>query len=545
MSGPEQNSGSKSLLIGVAAAAIGIAGVFGVYSLWPSKKGEPGAPSTLSGSTETAPVGSGPAVDAALLKTRMTQIVETMTKASDTDVTVTADGEPTVESKDDGSVVATTPKLTIKSKEGESTELGAVVITFKRGSSADHIPFSVVLPSNFAAKDASGKTVAEAKLGGQTIEGVWRDDLQTVDQLNMKLTDFEVIPPEGKGSLKLGEMSMTGGLEDKGNGLYDGKYTGRMANFVLNDTEQKFDMKMAEIAIRANMGGARLKEYAAAAKEAGYTLSNPDIFKVWTSGKFDDKMIAFLRRMPEFFSSLDYGYSVKDISASENGKELFQLAKADVGFGLAADGADKAKAKMTFGFGGLKALGEDGQPVVPPEASINDSLVDVDVNGLPAREIWDIYMQMIANMPAVSFNNPLGNVSPEDQAKMDKMSEEAGVKLLESLQKSTLGINLNKADVMTPTVVMGGDGSATYTPSPTSLPVGKFAFRFSGIEALSDAMAKRGQNDPIAQQALAAIMGLKAIAKPDPNAAAGKPGYIIEVEMTKDGKVLANGQQLM
>jgi hypothetical protein len=58
-------------------------------------------------------------------------------------------------------------------------------------------------------------------------------------------------------------------------------------------------------------------------------------------------------------------------------------------------------------------------------------------------------------------------------------------------------------------------------------------------------MQKRGKNDEMAQQVLGAVMGIKAMAKPDPKAAPGKPGYLIELEFTKDGKVLANGQQVM
>jgi hypothetical protein len=128
---------------------------------------------------------------------------------------------------------------------------------------------------------------------------------------------------------------------------------------------------------------------------------------------------------------------------------------------------------------------------------------------------------------------------------MNKATEEAMAKFTQTLSTANLGLNLKTAAITTPTIVVGGDGAATYNMAASPMPVGKFAFRFSGIEALQEAMQKRGKNDEMAQQVLGGLMGLKAMAKPDPKAPAGKPGYLIEVEFTKDGKVLANGQQVM
>lgn len=485
-----------------------------------------------------------PAVDAKLLETRLTQMVDALVKAENPDVKVTAAGAPKVETKDDGSVIGTTPALTVKATTGETTQIDPFVITFTRGDNEDSIPFDLKIPTTISPKDSTGATVAEVKLGAQTIKGVWRDDLQTVDKLNFKLSSLTVTPKKEEGKVSIGEMSMSGGVEDKGGGLYDAKYSGRMADFVLDDPAQKSTVKMDEIGFRGNMFGAKLKEYGKAAKEAGYTLSNPDLLKMWTSGKLDDRTLAFLKRMPEFLGSIDYGYNVKNIAASENGKPLFALAKADLGFGLKPDGADKATANVAMSFGGIKADGPDGKPALPPEADIQDSKLDVDVSGLPARELWAIYTQLLPQMQQASLAQATG-AGPAAEEAMNKVTEEAMGKFTQALSIANLAINLKSADVITPTFVMGGMGNATYNMAVNPMPTGKFAFRFSGIEALQEAMQKRGKNDEMAQQVLGGIMGLKALAKPDPKAASGKPGYIIEVEFTKDGKVLANGQQML
>jgi hypothetical protein len=486
-----------------------------------------------------------PAVDAKLLESRLNQMVEALTKSENPDVKVTAAGPAKVETKDDGTVIGTTPVLTVKGKDGETTQVDAFVITFKRGDNEDTIPFDLKIPSALTPKDATGKVVADVKLGSQTIQGVWRDDLQTVDKMDFKIANLTVTPSDNQGKMTLGELTMTGGLSDKGSGLFDAKYQGRMANFSLDDPSNKMVMKMGEIGFHGNMTGAKLKEYGKAAKEAGYTLSNPDVFKQWTSGKLDDKTLAFLKRMPEFLGGIDYGYKVRDITATEDGKPMFALAKADVGFGLNPEGADKATANMSVAFGGFKMDGPDGKPVVPPEADVKDSLLDVNVSGVPSKELWGIYMSILPALQQASLAEAAGAGSPAAEEAMNKATEEAMTKFTQALSAANLGINLKKADVVTPTIVMGGDGAATYNMAQNPMPIGKFAFRFSGIEALQDAMQKRGKNDEMAQQVLGAVMGIKAMAKPDPKAAPGKPGYLIELEFTKDGKVLANGQQVM
>jgi hypothetical protein len=486
-----------------------------------------------------------PAVDAKLLESRLNQMVDALVKSENPDAKVTAAGPAKVETKEDGTVIGTTPVLTVKEANGGTLTVDPFVVTFKRGDNDDTIPFDLKIPSSLTPKDAAGKVAADVKIGSQTIQGVWRDDLQTVDKLNFKLGNMTVTPTDNKGKMTLDELAMTGGIDDKGGGLYDAKYSGRMAGFALDDPTSKTVMRMGEVGFRGNMFGAKLKEYGKAAKEAGYTISNPEVLKMWTSGKLDDKTMAFLKRMPEFLGSIDYGYNVKDISMTENGKPMFALAKMDIGFGLKPESADKATANVNMAFGGFSAEGEDGKPVIPPEADVKDSKFDVDISGLPSKELWGIYMSILPQIQQASLAEAAGASSPAAQEAMNKAGEEAMMKFTQALSTANLAVNLKAANVTTPTIVVGGDGNATYNMTASPMPVGKFAFRFSGVEALQEAMQKRGKNDEVAQQVLGALMGLKAMAKPDPKAASGKTGYLIEVEFTKDGKVLANGQQVM
>jgi hypothetical protein len=244
--------------------------------------------------------------------------------------------------------------------------------------------------------------------------------------------------------------------------------------------------------------------------------------------------------------AFDYGYQVRGMSMVENGKTLLSLAKADISFGLRPETPEKSTASLTASGGGLVVADEKGKPAFPAEVNVTDSLLNVDVSGLPVKELWAIYTDMMPALQKASMAEAVGANDPANQAAINKATAEAAEKAQAVLTRALLGLRLRAADVRTPTIVMGGDGQASLNlAKEPQMPVGKFLFRFSGLEKLQEAMAKRDKSDEMAQTILAGLMGIKALAKPDPKAPAGNPGYLIEVEFTKEGKVLANGQQML
>lgn len=488
------------------------------------------------GSTEKKP----PAVDAALLKSRLEQIVQTLSNQPDSQVKVTVTGAVTVDTKEDGTVTGTTPKLSIKGADGETVDFDPVTLIFKAGDNADTIPFEIKVPSSVTGKDKDGKVTATFTIGSQNLKGVWREDLQTVDKLDLRLGSISIEPKDEEGRAKIAEISATGGIEDKGSGLYDARYEGKLAGFELDDPKEKTVMKFETIGFKGAMVGAKLKEWGAAAKAAGYTLSNPDIFKMWTQGTFDEKTMAFLRRMPEFMGAIDYSYGARGISMKTDGKDIFKLGKADFGIGFAPESADKAKGSVRANFGEIVVDDGSGKPMLPPEADVKDSGFDLEVSGLPSKELWGIYVDLLPSLQKASVASAGGDTSAGEAA-MNKATEEGTAKFYEALQKANLGLVLKSISLVTPTLVMNGNGQGTYSPAADLTPVGKVKLTFKGVEDLIAAMEKRGKDDEMAQQIVGALAGLKAFAKPDP----ATPGVlIIELEGTKDGKMLVNGKDL-
>ncbi len=491
---------------------------------------------------------STPAVDAKQLQQRLDQFVAAVTKpGADADFTAKAEGGAKVETKDDGTVIGTLPRLSFVGKEGNTAVLDPVQIRFSNGGDG-RVNFDATLPSTLAVKDKAGKVEGEMKIGSQTLKGVWVEKLQTIDEVDMRLSNLTITSTTQAGGGKIDQISMSGKLSPTGGGLYDGKYEGAITGFNVDDPAEKTTMKMGSIGFSASMSGTRMEDWAKAAKEAGYTLANPDLFKVWTGGPIDPKMIAFMKRMPEFMGAVDYVYSIKGIEMVQEGKPQFSLKTASFGFGAAGDGKGMTKLKMSAGMGGASGSADD--PLLPPEADVQDASFEIQASGVPGQKLWDVYMDALPQLQAeaakvASETAKGGDATASGSAALEQVGMDLSGKFMQVMSAAKLAIALNRLNLTTPTAKMTGRGVATYLPAQSMMPEGKVSLRFSGIDALAKAMERRGAKDEMAQQIMGVVTAVRAMGKPDPASSKDDRAYIIDIEITKDGKVLANGQDML
>jgi hypothetical protein len=259
-------------------------------------------------------------------------------------------------------------------------------------------------------------------------------------------------------------------------------------------------------------------------------------------------MIAFMKRMPEFMGAVDYVYNLDGFDMVQDGKPMFSLKTTSFGFGAGPDGAGKTKLKMSIGMGGMSAGTEE--PLLPPEADVQNATVEVEASGVPGQALWDVYIDSLPRLQAAAAKAAGETATGSKDATaasteaVEAVTGEMSAKAMEVLMASKLAIALNKFDLMTPTAKMTGKGAATYLPTE-GMPEGKVSFRFSGIDTLAKAMEKRGPKDEMAQQIMGVVAGVRAMGKPDPASPKDDRAYIIDVVFTKDGKVLANGQNML
>jgi hypothetical protein len=492
-----------------------------------------------------------PAVDSKQLQQRLDQFVATVTAPDPTgEFTVTAAGPAKVTTGSDGAITGALPTLTFKSKDGVSTVLQPVTLRFANGGSG-LVNVEATIPSSLQIKDKDGKVNADMKIGSQTLKAVWVEKLQTLDKVDMRLGNISITSATETGSGKIDLIALTGGMTPKGGGLYDGKYDFVMKNFAVEEPKEKSGFKMSELKVLTTMAGAKMEDWAKAAKEAGYTLSNPDLFKTWTGGELDAKMIAFMKRMPEFLGTLDYTYSVAGLEMTTEGKPSFGLKNAWMGAGAGPDAEGLTKVKFAFGLGGMS--GSDDEPMLPPEAEVQDAVMDIEASGVPGRKLWELYMDALpliqAEAKKAAADTAAGDkdaaANAASSAAMDQLTGQLTGRAIEMLSAAKLAIVLNKLNVLTPTAKMTGKGSASYLPIVNTAPEGKVVLRFTGLDALSKAMEKRGPKDEMAQDIAGALSAIRAMGKPDPASPEGDRAYLIEILLTKDGRVLANGQDLL
>ncbi len=491
---------------------------------------------------------SGPAVDAKLLQQRLDQFVATVTKPEPgSELVAKAEGAAKVETQSDGSVVGTLPRLTFQGTDGNSAVLEPVTMKFSNGGDG-LVNVEATIPSTMAVKGKDGKVEGEIKIGSQTLKGVWIEKLQSIDKLDMRLGNITITSADEPGTAKIDQIAMTGGLTPKGSGLYDGKYDMTVTGFYADDPSEKTVMKMGTINVAAIMTGARMEDWAKAAKEAGYTLSNPDIFKAWTGGTLDPKMIAFMKRMPDYMGTVDYTYSINGIEMVQDGKVQFALKNSSFGFGVGPDNAGLTKVKMGFGMGGMSGTSEDA--MLPPEADVQEASMQLEASGVPGRKLWEIYMDALPMLQAEAKKAAAdtakgGDATAAGTAALEQVGTDLSGKALEVLMASKLSIVLNRLNLSTPTAKMTGNGLASYLPAENIMPEGKVSLRFTGIDTLAKAMQKRGPKDEMAQTVMGYISGIRAIGRPDPASPKDDRAYTIDIQFTKDGKVLANGQDMM
>jgi hypothetical protein len=197
-----------------------------------------------------------PAVDPKVLEERLNAIVQSMTAVQPgSELTAKADGPAKVEAKDDGTVIGTFPRLSFTGKDGANAVLENVTIRFMVGEEGQ-TPFEATVPSTFTVKDKDGKVIGEAKIGSQTLKGVWVEKLQTIDNVDMHLSNISISAPGEQGSGKITDVALTGKLQAKGSGLYDGKYDLRVSGFSVDDPAQKDTFKMAALAVTSTIGRA-------------------------------------------------------------------------------------------------------------------------------------------------------------------------------------------------------------------------------------------------------------------------------------------------
>ena len=338
-------------------------------------------------------------------------------------------------------------------------------------------------------------------------------------------------------------------LDAKGSGLYDGKYALTMSGFAVDDPAQQTSMKMDTLSVVSTIKGAKLEDWAKAAKEAGYTLANPELFKAYTGGTLDPKIIAFLKRMPEFMGNVEYVYSVNGVESTQAGKRVFGLKTMSMGMGASADGQGTTKIRMSLRAGGLASSADE--PMLPPEADVQNATLEIDASGVPGKKLWDIYMDALPQLQAEAAKvasestSATGDATSAGATALQEVGTELSGKFMEVMTAAKLSIALNQLNLVTPTAKLTGKGAATYLPADSMLPEGKVSLRFTGIDALAKAMEKRGPKDEMAQQIMGMVAAVRAMGKPDATSSATDRAYVIDIVFTKNGTVTANGQKML
>ena len=136
---------------------------------------------------------TSPAIDSKMLQTRLDEFVVAVTKKEPgSEFTAKAEGTAKVESASDGAVTGFLPRITFTTNEGNVAVLDPITIRFANGGDG-LVNVDAKMPSSLAIKDKDGKVQGEIQIGSQTLKGVWVEKLQTLNNLDMRLSNLAIL----------------------------------------------------------------------------------------------------------------------------------------------------------------------------------------------------------------------------------------------------------------------------------------------------------------------------------------------------------------
>lgn len=563
----------SNLAVAALGGACALALVLGAAQMEASAQA-PQAPAAVA----PVPPVESPPLSADLMKERVDALILRMTSGTDPDIKVVSEGLTATEVRD-GAVTAITPRLTFTITETEVTipavadpsvapEAADADKTDKTDVPAKTTVTSFVVPQmrltlskqsdthiafQMTAPDRIDVTVDGAPAGGvvigrQSMSGSWVPAFESYDRLDVRLGDIVFSggsDPANAGTARIGEVAMTGVLTETVPGLYDGTYdfriTGVSGEGRTDNVQSRFAMDdLAFTFIGQQM---RMAELGAAAREAGYTLSNPRYMDLMfqSEPEVDPKMVAFLKAIPSYIGGLVYTVGMRGLRSDEGG-EAVNLADLSGKFGVA--GEDGGKARMTFGFSVTSdGLGELMD--MPKEAGIRTAAVEFDVGGLPGKQVWDTWMGAI--VPAVAAAQAQPTQEQQQQAVEDSLAaqeEKLTADTMAALQAATITFGLKRFELSGGAFRVTGTGQGTYQPSGAGMPVGTAEFRAEGLAPLMTALQPKAADDAAAASFVETFGMFQAIGVADPATPTDNPAYVIKFEALPDGNMLANGQPL-
>lgn len=253
---------------------------------------------------------------------------------------------------------------------------------------------------------------------------------------------------------------------------------------------------------------------------------------------------------------------VREVAVTDGqGKEAFGLGRFGLSEGLHGSGNGLAEMGFTLDLAGLR-LGESIRPSADPRLIPADLLLDISFDRIPAAGLWTAMRGHLIETLDAEIAKPKPKPVAKKKPKKGEPAEEP-VEPPNPLEDAvtmamfaTLGdamplfetakprLRLKSGALSSDLLTVEASGESVYEPAATLSSAGKADIVLTGLDQTIDTLTK-AEPDSAQPELLAGLVGVRGMAKGAPAPASdGRSKHLLTLELTPDGKFLANGIDL-
>jgi len=449
------------------------------------------------------------------------------------------DGELLVEPAGEYYAV-TMPRMTIAYPEGAKLDFGMISANVKPYSKPGQWAMTMALPTPIVFLGQGGKEAVKINIGAQSSAGIFDEEALNFYKIDTQYRDVRIeVQGDQPFEFTIPEINLRSNFDIDDQGLWsgpgyfsmkgmsfefeNGSGQASIGEFRVNVSLDQFNPKSAmeirdafkEIAI--NEDGTPKTELTPEETEAFANTALDALFRYANGIGLEYKVSGIEITRPQILGS---------------GTDHLQLSEAHFGGSLEGLLGDLASIGISFGYQGFSM--SPGPEQVPEQVIPTDIDIKLEATSIPIKQLIETARKTL-DTPETAAN---------PQMALMAMSMSIPTMLAENGTK----VHLHKEVTLPAGRSLVTDGTFNVNAASPLMLIGEGKLTFTGLDEFIAELGNMAANtqDPMAPQYQQMMMGLnmiKAFAKPDTDAE-GRIQYVLNVNLTEDGKALINGQDV-
>lgn len=388
-------------------------------------------------------------------------------------------------------------------KDGKEVDVGDVGARITRQGER-YYQIGFLLPTTIHGREPGEAQPAEITIGQQTNSMLWDRDLEIVIDFDFDWRDLAVVDPKGRQVARIASVVMRSDMKE-----HEERWSGPVVFDVqgvevMNGNEERFSL--GKFGFRTIVDRLDMVRYAAISRAVAQGQQTPE---------------QTIQELEQLLSGIAVEFNLEDLAVDRPRQEPIRLASANYRLGL--DGLDQALASlnMSYDHGGLKGTPPEVPELAPREANIRFAFVRLPLATLLQSGVAAVLEYMF-----------LGEVGSQG----DVFNQ-----LRMALSEARTELRIEDGRFEAPTLEIGLGGVLSADAQAVWGLAGEVGLSILGLDTLIEAYL---QNSPPRPKG-APPPTLPAMLKHFGKLSADGRTHIYNFQVTREGKVLVNGQDAM